>query len=216
MELGKVWRKIAEGQRLTVEEKQFLELEGRNTQLRNSFVAGQTNAQSTLDIKFPFFPFYSEKLQQNTTSITIPIPSGYNHLFIMGSGRSTDAVVDTVALRFNGDTGNNYSTELMQRADTTQSGGQNLSTSSAGLGSFVEVGGSAGVAASFFAVIPNYNSSFMKTVMAFSNYRNASFRYAIMRTSFWDNTTPIEKLTFFALSGSDIEAGALFSVYGVI
>jgi hypothetical protein len=50
MELGDLWVKVANNLRLTSQEQEFLRLEGRNTQQRNTQVAGIVDADGSLSV----------------------------------------------------------------------------------------------------------------------------------------------------------------------
>jgi hypothetical protein len=208
-------KKIANNSRLTPQELDELGRFGTETQQRNSFVAGNTTPQNTLNIPFPFFPIYSEVFNTDVANVSIDIPQDYKHLFIIGSGRTTDTGGSQyVSVVFNSDTGNNYSCELMQRANTTQSGSQTLSLAYAPLGFFLDDTLATDQASSFFSIIPHYQSQKYKTVITLGNYRNPSFRYALIQSSFWDSTAKIQNITFKSSAGN-LKAGSVISVYGI-
>ncbi len=221
MQIGDLLAKIGRGEQLTPSEQGEIRLWGNRTQELNSFTAGLQNGQSDLfansiksnneTIKL----IYLFKPTVNVTSFEVTIPTNYNHLWIFGAGKTTDTTPMFVNAQFNDDTDANYSHQLMQRADTTQSGSQNLGGTSATLGYFLNENLGANYGSGFTSFIPNYNSDQYKTVTTIGNYRNVSFRYAIQVTAFWDSVQPIRKIKFQCATG-DFTNDSTLSVYGLL
>lgn len=221
MQIGDLLAKIGRGEQLTQTEQEEIRLWGNLTQNLNSFTAGLQNGQSDLfansvrsnndTIKL----IYLFKPTVDTTSFEVTVPTNYNHLWIFGAGKTTDTVPNYINAQFNDDTAANYSYQLMQRADTTQSGLQALTQTSAPLGFFINEGLGANYGSGFTSFIPNYNSDQYKTITTIGNYRNVSFRYALQMTSFWDNVEPIRKIKFQCATG-DFTNDSTLSVYGLL
>ena len=204
--------KIAQNKPLKPHELDQLGQYGAETQQRNSFLAGNIDK---ITEKLPFYPIYSEVLETSKLQIDIDIPPDVKHLIIIGAGATdSESGADTLALRFNDDDGENYSGQTMQRADTTQSGFMSLNQTKLITGTFLDAVEGTGDNASFFAIIPYPNSNYKKTVMVLTNYLNSSYRYAIMRTGFWDSTEQVQKISFFSLGGNNILKGSVISIYG--
>lgn len=209
--------KMANGEKLDpLEKEQLRQYTSEIDNNRQIVSTWQSIDGKVLDrfINFPIKTIYSTLLVENVASINVQIPSTFSHLLILGAGKSTAATADLMAMRFNGDSGSNYSYQYFQRASTTTSGGQDLSITQAPLGEFIDTSDDT-LSASFFCIIPHYRSSYYKTTMTFTNFRNPSFRYVKFFNSFWNDTSPISKITFLPQSGN-IKAGSVFSVYGLV
>lgn len=212
-----IMMKMADGIPLTQIEKDTLRRESTRLREVSDSVKAWQNINGKINdsfINFPISTIYSSKLTEDTASIDVQIPSIYSHLILIGSGKTSAAVAGQIAMRFNGDSGNNYSYQYFQRAGTTTSGEGVLSLNKAPLGVFLDTAGDE-LGANFFSVIPHYRGAFYKSSMTLTNYRNISFRYVQLYFSFWNNTSPISKITFIPESDS-IKAGSLFSIYGLV
>jgi hypothetical protein len=208
--------KIANNQILTPQELQDLSIFGTETQQRNSFIAGNTAANNTLNIAFPFFPIYSEILTKNTSSITIPVPSNANHLFCIGAGRCSGATFfETINGTFNGDTGTNYNWNSIVGVNTTPTAVQNKNQSAFPWGYFEAASSTSGAQSSFFAFIPHIRSGFWKTVIVIGGLPeySATDMVAGLTASHWRSTEVIQSITITPAS-STILAGSLFSLFG--
>jgi len=222
MQIGDLLAKIGRGEQLTQEEQGRIRLWGNNVDANNSFVAGLQNGRSDLyantlkSNEDSFKLIYLFKPRETTvSSFDVVIPTNYNHLWIMAAGKTTDTTPQYVSAVFNDDTGANYSRQLMQRSDTTQSGGQALGINSALLGFFLNEDLGANFGSGFTSFIPNYGSDQYKTVTTIGNYRNVSFRYAMQQSAFWDSVQPIRKITFQCATGNFTNDSAI-SVYGIL
>jgi hypothetical protein len=216
MELSDVWAKLANQARLTPEELDFLKMQGRETQQRNAFVAGNTSPQGTLITSQTLTPFYSTVLTIDTASITIEIPGGFKHIFLTGSGRliNNGLSVDHVNLIFNGDTGANYSYGIFTQGNTTLTGNRVTGYTDCKIGWFATDPEPSGYSGSFFAYIYNYNSSFYKQCAAYTVTEISDTIYSGTRHGVWHSTARINNLTISANDGQ-IQAGSTISVYGL-
>lgn len=224
MELGDIWLKVARNQALTPQEEQFLRDEGRNTQMRNSFVAGNTNEAGKLIIPSVFGLIYSEVLNADIASITIPIPSGYKHLVMMGSGRINGTGGQTscaVMCQVNGDTGaTNYMMGRLYHLGATVTAEQDLSDPSMRLFSFTADGEATGsFQGSVFMVFPHYTSSYYKMALNINGLAYSTAIFDAMRQGFWKGTDKINSIKFFpdpTFPSALLEAGTSISIYGIL
>lgn len=153
------------------------------------------------------------------SSVTLSnIPqTGYTDLKIVASARSTrSSYADNFGLRFNGDTGNNYSYRRLYAlgsgtpASTTQSGvstivGGTLSADTATANTFGN--------AEFY--IPNYTGSTYKSVSNDgTGENNATDSEIDLIAGIWNSTSAISSVTLYALSGN-LAAGSTFYIYGL-
>ncbi len=220
MKIGDILAKL-DG--LNEDEKQAVRLWGNQSQAVNAFVGGLQNGGSdvfanTLNSNtLPFSKIYSEVLSVAKTTITVPIPSGFTHLLIMGSGRMSQAVntTQTVNIEINGDTGNNYNLQYLNSADTVVGADDVLASIYFGLGDFVGDSATAGKVGSFTCFIPHYMGGLHKSGMSlFIAPSNTVYRAGVV-ANFWNNTDPIRSVKFWVTGNYDIVAGSVLSIHGI-
>lgn len=216
--LDELWLKIANNTKLMPQEIDELRRFGRETQMRNSFVAGNTTAGNQLNIKFPFLPIFSEVLNANINSKEVVIPSGFLNLVIITYGRITGTGVYNMGLNayVNGDTGNNYNHQSISANGTATGAQQVLNNTQFRVGFLAGGGTSAARTCASFSIIPNYRSTAYKHCILMSSATNVSDDTIVMSDSIWNNTAPIDKLTFYAANGDDLAAGSSISIYGIL
>ena len=222
MELEDVFEKMANNALLTRQEKDFLRLKGREIQQRIAQTANYTDQNGNLKLTLPIRTLYSEALTINTASVTVEVPGGYSHLFLMGSGRTTSNnpsyPIQDVYAQFNGDTGNNYDWGSLRQGGTTVDAIQSLATSAVLVGAFSTDAADANRSGGFFSFIPNYgNTLWHKDVFTL---RGAAHNGIFTRFTggFWKSTAAIQKIKFYPDTGvgGNFSAGSLFTVIGVL
>jgi hypothetical protein len=220
MQLEDVWSKIANQARLTPEELDFLKMQGRETQQRNAFIAGNTSPAGNLIQNFPFMPIYSEVLEIAAPSITVNIPADYKHLLFMGSCRNSNAAAGYVigAIQFNGDTGANYNYHQIKFDGVTPAYDTQTAQTFGAFGGSVTNGSTANWAGSFWGWIPHYNSGFYKSV--YSNFicprPAANLNLLGNFGSEWLSTAKITTVKIICSAGGDnFMAGSSVSIYGL-
>ena len=162
----------------------------------------------------------SQTLSASASSVSFnSIPATYTDLLLRCSTRSDYATVPLLgALRFNNDTGNNYSNRQIYWDN-----GSNALSSSNTANNFVYsiASPSSGVTANTFSnndiYIPNYASSNYKS---FSNdgvaENNATTPiYMVMLAGLWSNTSAITSITAFPGGGANFISGSTFYLYGI-
>ena len=94
------------------------------TTLRKYIEPGTSN----LLLPLPIEAIYSEKFAVDTASLTLQISSSFQHLMVIGSGRTTTtgSTAENIYLQLNADTAANYDIETMYRLDNVAGGNQNL------------------------------------------------------------------------------------------
>lgn len=166
-------------------------------------------------IDFPVALLYSETFAADTGTITINLPSTYNHLIVFGSGRSTVAgsAFDSLAARFNGDAGTSYFGETIFTLNGTVTG-NTTGTTNVSFGPLVGSGMPAGYNGGFLAYIPSYNEPYFKHLMLLYRTNSAGTESAGLSGATYRGTAAIETLAIFAGAGS-IAAGSNLSIFGV-
>jgi len=215
-------KKIAQKQNLTPQEMDALGKFGYETQQRNSFVSDNTTPQNQLNIKFPFYPIFSEAFVADKASLQLQIPGDYKHLIIFGQGRISSANGGNVWCQFNGDTASNYSWTLTSGNGTAVGSIQDTSDTQAALGLFSNSGDPAGSASSFEAKIINYISPFHQMVLASTYYSDNTTRVLYNLASKWASTSTIKSIEIYATDNTlakgstNMLAGSIISVYGIL
>lgn len=213
-------KKMANNAPLTPQELDDLGRFGTEIQQRNSQVSGLLTIAGNLNIKLPIELIHSSGiLVADSASIVAPVvPPDYNHLLLMSSGRTTNATAGIyyLGMNFNQDGGSNYAYQELDSASATLQTTVDYSHTYAIGGYFAGDSNTAGETGSNFVFIPNYRSSFHKSVICLTSFVGASAGEGA-RTEFigsvWRNTSPINYISFS--SGSGLKAGTLISVYGL-
>jgi hypothetical protein len=135
------------------------------------------------------------------------IPATYRDLILIIAARSTDSSNSNLTVRYNSDTGSNYS---WVRAGSDGSPFSDSATNTylpVGLGTTSEANGIA-----IFQIMDYSATDKHKTNLLRDNRGNIS--YLGMRAGRWANTAAINTITINALAGS-IASGAIVSLYGI-
>jgi hypothetical protein len=151
----------------------------------------------------------------------ISIPSTYSSLKLIIHARGNkNAVVTSMAMKFNNDTGNNYDYRII-----TNDSSNNLvanaiqATGSILAGNISALTATAGMAGSSEIIIPNYSGAiFRKNAIINSFYEtgeSGGVIYSAIIGGHWRNTLAINQITLTLDSGSFI-AGSIASLYGMI
>ena len=145
-------------------------------------------------------------LGSTTSSVTFSsIPSTYTDLVIVVAGSLTTGV-DNVCMRFNSDSGSNYSTTYILGNGSTATSARNSNLTNTGRCVM-------GTASSMVLYsLQNYsNTTTYKTVLG----RGGETGYGVdARVSLWRNTAAITSIVLTAVS-STLTAGSTFTLYGI-
>ena len=152
------------------------------------------------------------------------IASSYDHLYLVISARSdrADASIDSLWMRFNGDSGANYSSTGLEAGSSSVGSNRNagatkierLHIPSDGRVTDTDIFGTIKI------WIPNYaNTTGYKQVLAMSAIENASTTdwqwILVLAAGLWDNTAAIDEIEMFPQNGDDLKAYSTFTLYGV-
>jgi hypothetical protein len=157
-----------------------------------------------------YTPLATNTLGSNTSSVTFSGISGsYTDLILVISGRiSSTSGGNVSSLRFNSDSGNNYSMTRLSGNGTSASSDRVSNTSFAGYALVAN-------ATEFSPIIyhiQNYsNTTTNKTVLGRGNWVGSSITATV---SLWRNTAAITSIEMFPNSATWI-AGSTFTLYGV-
>lgn len=167
------------------------------------------------------FPIFATTVTSTAAVITFSnIPSTYKHLQIRGISRGTSGSYDQIYMRFNSDTGNNYSAHAMygDGSSTGAFGSANVNQFSIAANT-----GSTQPASTFGTMIIDildYSSTTKyKTTRAISGANgNTTQGYAWFASGSWRNTNAITSISFQRLlSGANnpFDQFSHFALYGI-
>ena len=153
----------------------------------------------------------------STGSVNIPnIPSIYQDLMLAVSARTDSSTLTSALLRFNGDSGSNYSSTMLI------GNGSSATSERYSNESFVRVGyaiGSSQLASAYSAQtihILNYaNTSTNKTVIARDASDTSGSGITQLSIGLWRNTAAITSLAMYPETGPNWVTGSSFYLYGI-
>jgi hypothetical protein len=158
-------------------------------------------------------------LSSNATTITFSsIPSTYSHLQIRGIARTdrSDGNQDALKIRYNSDTGNNYTIHyLFANGVSVGSGGTAPSSGNFADGITNSVS-AANCFGSFVIDILDYaNTNKYKTNKAFSGREDNTAGATWLESGLWMNTNAISSITIIPNTGPNFVQYSEFSLYGI-
>jgi hypothetical protein len=154
------------------------------------------------------------------SSVTLSsIPSNYTHLQIRASNRDTRTGTNqqSVQMRFNGDTGNNYSRHFVEGyGGGTQSAGGTASTDWIKVGLSPTSSATASTYGAMIIDIFNYsNTSKYKTARSTGGDDLNGEGTIGLWGGLWMNTTAISSITFTPTNGESWVVNSRFALYGI-
>lgn len=152
-------------------------------------------------------PIATQTLIADAASVTFSsIPQGYTDIILVTSGASQPAGGGAASIRFNGDTGTNYSYRYMFGSGTATSSGafSNVSVIPTNRHNTTEGGGK--------AHIMNYsNTNTYKSVISTGAGNNIAIAYSGM----WRSTAAVTSITIIPESGPGWLTGFTATLYGI-
>jgi hypothetical protein len=145
------------------------------------------------------------------------IPQTYTDLKVVASARSARSgqLRDELWIRFNGDTGNNYTTRALNGSGTAAGSTTNTSVSAIYRGDMPAATATANTFGNQEIYIPNYTSSNQKSVSvddAMEN--NATESWLYMRAGLWTGTNAITSITLLPEVSTFVQYST-FYLYGI-
>jgi hypothetical protein len=161
-----------------------------------------------------YTPIASATLGADAASVTFnSIPQTYTDLILIASARSTRAATaDNSGIRFNSDSGTNYSFTRLWGSGTgafsSRATNETYAYSRINAASIT-----AGVFSPIIHNIMNYSNTITnKTVLTRGNATGDAVE---LNVSLWRNTAAITSITFFAENGN-LLLGSTFNLYGIL
>ena len=162
------------------------------------------------------------ELSGNAASYNVTsIPSSYDHLYLVTSLRTDDVqFFDQLGLRFNGDTGSNYSWTRLNAGSGTPSGGYGSGTSIEYLYGATGTEALANTFGTMTTWIPNYSGTvgFTQTIHDWAqenNNANNYYWFIGMIAGLWQDTSAVDQITLTPIDGDDFVQYSTFTLYGV-
>jgi hypothetical protein len=163
------------------------------------------------------FPIAFLTTTSGATSVTISsIPATYTHLRIFTNVKtSRSALTDPLSLRFNGDSGSNYSYTGSEFEQPTPAGfnAQNQTKAFFGRG-----GGASNASLAGMCVLDIYNYANTNVRKSFNSHGGIDYGSGgniVVSVGTWQSTAAINSITFLADVGPNINANSNFQIYGI-
>jgi hypothetical protein len=155
-----------------------------------------------------YTPIATTTLGSAASTITFSGISGtYTDLILVSTGNNS--ALNDIKLRFNSDTGNNYSETLL-----LGSGSSAISARGSNISGLVHNYTDTSIASATSHILNYSNSTTNKTTLTRWNATSSSDPYVAAYVGLWRNTAAITSITVFVASGT-MSAGSTFTLYGV-
>jgi hypothetical protein len=150
-------------------------------------------------------------LGSSATSVTFSsIPtSGYRDLVLVQAGVTTTSAIDALVLRFNGDTGSNYSHIHIEG----EGGGATPGTDTSNNITFMITGLTGTSQTNSIISLLDYSATDKQKSML--SRSNAALNRLRANTGRYASTSAITSIAVFTFSGLSFAAGSTFSLYGI-
>ena len=163
------------------------------------------------------FDLISEQvLTSAASSVTFSsIPQGFKDLVLEVVARTNrSSLSDFIAVRFNGDTGSNYSMTYFAGDGLAASSGRNTNSSSVTSDAIPAANASSGVFGTFQMNLQSYAStSVFKTEISRSGHSAALVGAQV---GLWRSTSAITSIVLFPLLGTTFDANSTFRLFGIV
>lgn len=156
-----------------------------------------------------YVPIQAITPSSNVSSVEFAgIPQIYTDLMIVCEARS-NTNSNEFAIRFNSDSGTNYSSTIMYGNGTNALSTRNSNTTNLGFGG-------SGTSYPFIIQVLSYsNSTTNKTVLSRSTGNISSVFSVRANVGLWRNTSAINSISLLFADGSSIVSGSTFTLYGI-
>jgi len=153
-------------------------------------------------------PIATTTLTTAAASVTFSSISGYTDLFLVYDFVLSSSG-DSIGLRFNSDTGSNYSDTMLTGNGSAASSSRQTSQSSIRSG-YWETGRSQ----TNISIMNYANANTYKTTLSRQFQSGTSTSYVVTNVGLWRSTSAITSVTLVGVSGN-IASGSIFSIYGI-
>jgi hypothetical protein len=156
----------------------------------------------------------TQTVGSSVASITFSsIPSTFTDLVLVCSGGQASGG-DNLYLRFNSDSGTNYSFAELMGNGSSASASNSANQNAAYLQS--SIGGGTSLGQHYIANIMNYsNTTTIKTVVSRANQTDNTYPGVGALANLWRNTAAINTILVGRTGGGDLLAGSVITIYGI-
>ena len=150
-------------------------------------------------------PIATQTLSGTSSQITFSsIPGTYTDLRLVASFQDSG---EAAYIRFNTDSGANYSRQLLYGAGTSAAALKQYNLTSFNFG-----GAATDYNANFIDIMNYSNTSVFKTSLYRNNEKSAFLSYHCL---LWSSTAAITRIDINATSANSLKAGSVFTLYGI-
>jgi hypothetical protein len=164
-------------------------------------------------VQFTYVPIATQTLGSATSSVTFSsIPSTYQDLVVVGSVKLTTGANSGMGIRFNSDSGSNYSYTILEgNGSSAASNRYSNQTYGTFAGSYAEPEAANTFAPHTLHLLNYANTSTYKThLIRWGNAGNAT----TAGVSLWRSTAAVNTINIYAYAGN-IDVGSTFNLYGL-
>lgn len=160
-------------------------------------------------------------LAADAQTVTLTVPAGYRHLRVEYAARDDQVAINSQQrIIFNGDTGNNYYSQVHIASATTAQAAESLAAAAGRGGGTTSASGTAGLFSTGVIEIPDHGGGNIKSWSVLSNSAGSTGTgtvYTNVAAGWWNSTAAITSITLRAgLSGTpSYAAGSRFTLYGL-
>ena len=155
----------------------------------------------------------TQTLSSATATVTFAsIPSTYTNLVIVANVSGPTSGIESFRMRYNSDSGTNYSTTWMRGDGSSASSGKENSNTALIAG---RVGNQSGMMSVNTIQIANYaNTTTYKTMLVRSSAPQSTAGEAWTNVGLWRSTAAISSIALY-LDTSNMSSGSTFTLYGI-
>jgi hypothetical protein len=157
----------------------------------------------------------TQTLGSAAASVTFSsIPGTYTDLVLICQPASTTSS-DNVGLRFNGDTGNNYSSTCLSGDGSSASSSRTTNFSYINVANIIGTTGTLGGMTTISHIMNYSNSTTNKTVINRTSQNGATFNGVEAIVGLWRNTAAITSIVVRQTGSPNFITGSTFTLYGI-
>lgn len=139
------------------------------------------------------------------------IPGTYSHLQLRGIARTATNV--SLGLRFNSDTGSNYSRHFLNGSGSSAAAGGGASTTTIFAGTAAQASSTFG--ANVIDILDYKDTSKYTTVRSFSGSDNNGSGFVQFMSGNWRNTNAVTSISIIQVEGDQLTQYTQFALYGI-
>lgn len=150
------------------------------------------------------------------------IPGTYNDLLLILMVRSarTGTTLDTLRLRLNNDSGNNYGVQRINASGTAVGASEESTQPHMWVGNMATTASPAGIFQFIRIYLPGYASTSWKKPAWVNNNNSSNITSSLkpmnIFNGLWNSTAAIDRITLFGGAVANLEVGSQLRIYGVL